>query len=126
MGPIRFIAFYLLCGVVADLVQVIYNPNSPIPTIGASGAIAGVLGAYYFLYPYARIVVWIPLLYLPIFVDVPAIAFLGLWVIIQLYRATTALSESSEFTEVAWWGHLGGFLAGALLYRIFLRRSAKA
>ncbi len=121
MGAGRFIAFYLLCGLIAATVHVLFSPNSPIPTVGASGAIAGLLGAYYLLYPYARIVVWIPILLLPLFVQVPAIAFVGLWVIIQLYHATTAVSENQIVADVAWWGHLGGFLAGVFLYRFFLR-----
>ncbi len=121
MGAGRFIAFYLLCGVVAGIVHMVFNPNSPIPVVGASGAIAGILGAYIFLFPYARLVIWIPIFFLPIFVEVPAIAFLGLWVILQLYSATTASDLSQGYADVAWWGHLGGFIAGIVLYRLFLR-----
>jgi rhomboid family protein len=121
MGAGRFIIFYLLCGVVAGIVHMVFNPDSPIPVVGASGAIAGILGAYFFLFPYARLVIWIPIFFLPIFVEVPAIAFLGLWVIFQLYSATTATDLSQGYTDVAWWGHLGGFIAGVVLYRLFLR-----
>lgn len=126
MGPWRFLAFYLLCGLFADLIHLFTNSNVPIPTIGASGAIAGVMGAYFFLYPYARIVIWIPIFFLPLFVEVPAIAFLGLWVIIQLYRATTAMVSPQGYADVAWWGHLGGFLAGMLLFRLFLTKEDAA
>jgi rhomboid family protein len=121
MGTWRFISFYLLCGVVAGIVHMVFNSDSPIPVVGASGAIAGILGAYFFLFPYARLVIWIPILFLPIFVEVPAIAFLGVWVIFQLYSATTATDLSQGYTDVAWWGHLGGFIAGVVSYRFFLR-----
>jgi membrane associated rhomboid family serine protease len=119
MGKWRFLIFYLICGLVGSLIHMAYNPASQTPTVGASGAIAGVLGAYFFLYPYAKVVIWIPILFLPIFIQVPAIAFLGVWVIFQLYEATTAI-VAGKALEVAWWGHLGGFIAGALLHRLFL------
>lgn len=121
MGPGRFLCFYLLCGVLASLLHVLANPNSPLPAVGASGAIAGVLGAYYLLYPYAKLVLWVPVFFLPIFVQVPAIAFLGVWVIIQLAKITMPPGGGEAIGDVAWWGHLGGFLAGVLLYRLFLR-----
>jgi membrane associated rhomboid family serine protease len=124
MGPWRFLAFYVLCGVFAGLLLTYGEGTSTFPAIGASAAIAGVLGAYYFLYPYARIVIWV--LFLPIFVEVPAIAFLGIWVMIQLYQATTAMSAASSYVDVSWLGHLGGFIAGMLCYRLFLRREAPA
>lgn len=118
MGGVRYLAFYLLCGLVAGAMHIYANSQSIIPTIGASGALAGIMGAYFFLFPYARIVIW--MFFLPVFVQVPAIAFLGLWVIIQLYKATTGLPAGETFADVAWWGHLGGFIAGMLLYRLFL------
>jgi membrane associated rhomboid family serine protease len=120
MGGVRFLAFYILCGLAAGAVHVYANPLSTIPTIGASGAIAGAMGAFFFLFPYARIVIWV--FFLPLFVEVPAIAFLGLWVIIQLYRATTGLVSAGHYSDVAWFGHLGGFIAGMLLHRLFLLR----
>lgn len=120
MGRVRFTVFYLLCGLAATATHMLYNPVSQIPTVGASGAIAGVLGAYFFLFPYARVIIWIPILFLPIFIQVPAIAFLGVWVIFQLYEATTAIVIGKEYMDVAWWGHLGGFIAGAALHRFFL------
>lgn len=123
MGKPRFIVFYLFCGLIASLIHVAYNPDSRMPTVGASGAIAGVLGAYFFLYPYAKIILWIPILFLPIFIQVPAIAFLGAWVIFQLYEATTAIVAGQAYMDVAWWGHLGGFAAGALVHRLFLEPS---
>ncbi|MDD1650713.1 MAG: rhomboid family intramembrane serine protease [Methylococcaceae bacterium] len=120
MGGVRYLAFYLMCGLIAGLTHMYANPVSVVPTIGASGAIAGVMGAYFFLFPYARIVIWV--FFLPLFIEVPAIAFLGLWVIIQLYKVTTGLGSSASYSDVAWFGHLGGFLAGMFLYRPFLLR----
>ncbi|MGR9107418.1 MAG: rhomboid family intramembrane serine protease [Gammaproteobacteria bacterium] len=119
MGKPRFLLFYLICGLLGNLLHMAFNPESQSPAIGASGAIAGVLGAYFFLYPYAKVVIWIPILFLPIFMQVPAIAFLGVWVIFQLSAVTTAI-VAGQVMDVAWWGHIGGFLAGALLHRLFL------
>ena len=120
MGHWRYLLFYLLCGVFATFIQWFDDPGLIIPVIGASGAIAGVLGAYFFLYPFARIVIWVPIFFLPIFFEVPAIAFLGFWVILQLEKATSAAMFESVTANVAWWAHIGGFIAGAILYRIFL------
>lgn len=122
MGSVRFLVFYLLCGLVAGIMQIYFMPESNIPTIGASGAIAGVMGAYFFLYPRARLVIWV--FFLPLFVQVPAIAFLGIWVLIQMYKATNGLSAAGHMhAEVAWWGHLGGFITGMLAYQLFLLNS---
>ncbi|MGZ8217972.1 rhomboid family intramembrane serine protease [Methylomagnum sp.] len=119
MGAVRFLAFYLVCGMASGAVHVYTNPQSIIPAIGASGAIAGVMGAFFFLFPYARIVIWV--FFLPLFVEVPAIAFLGVWVMIQLYNVTTGLVVSANpYADVAWFGHLGGFIIGMLAYRLFL------
>ena len=120
MGRVRFLLFYLICGILATALQWYFDPNLGIPVVGASGAIAGVLGAYFFLYPYARVVLWIPF-FIPIVINVPAIAFLGVWVIIQLHKAMTAFVFEGVSVDVAWWAHLGGFIAGTLLYRFFLR-----
>lgn len=121
MGGVRYLAFYLICGLVAGAAHLYANPRSIIPAIGASGAIAGIMGAYFFLFPYARIVIWV--FFLPIFIEVPAIAFLGVWVIVQLAKVTAGLTASPEgYADVAWFGHLGGFIAGMLLYRFFLLR----
>lgn len=124
MGGVRFLAFYLLCGLLAGLMHVYANPQSIVPAIGASGAIAGVMGAFFFLFPYARIVIWV--FFLPLFVEVPAIAFLGVWVIVQLYKATTGLVSTASYTDVAWFGHLGGVIAGMFLHRLFLLRDRQA
>ena len=121
MGHWRFLLFYLICGLLATGLQWYFDPYLAIPVVGASGAIAGVLGAYFFLYPYARVVLCFPF-FIPIVFHVPAIAFLGLWVIIQLHKAMTAVVFKGVTVDVAWWAHLGGFIAGLLLYRFFLRK----
>lgn len=120
MGHVKFLIFYLICGLVATFVQWYIDQDLIIPVVGASGAISGVLGAYFVLYPYARVVIWFPLFLLPIFFELPAISFLGFWVIMQIYKATTPLIFENVATDVAWWAHLGGFIAGAFLYPLFL------
>ncbi|MDD5579484.1 MAG: rhomboid family intramembrane serine protease [Methylobacter sp.] len=122
MGHLRFLIFYLLCGLLATFLQWYFAPTLAIPVVGASGAIAGVLAAYFFLYPLERVVIWVPILFLPILIHVPAIAFLGLWIIIQLHNATTSILFEGVTVDVAWWAHLGGFIAGSILYRLFLRK----
>jgi len=122
MGRLPFLVFYLACGLLATFLQWFFDPTLAIPVVGASGAIAGVLAAYFFLYPLERVVVWIPILFLPIVIHVPAVAFLGLWIGFQLYNATTAMLFGGVAVDVAWWAHLGGFIAGSLLYRLFLRK----
>ncbi len=120
MGHVRFILFYLLCGLASMAMQWYFVPDLAVPVLGASGAIAGVLAAYYFLYPYARVVIWVPILLLPIFFNVPAIAFLGGWVLWQLYEATTYMVFHETEMTVAWWAHLGGFITGCVIHRWFL------
>jgi membrane associated rhomboid family serine protease len=112
MGRLRFILFYLLCGTVAALTQALIAPDSEIPMIGASGAIAGILGAYLMLYPKANVRVRL--------VNVPALLVLGIWFGAQLLSASTA---SAAAGGVAFWAHIGGFLCGTLLLPIFKRRS---
>ncbi len=119
MGHVRFIVFYLLCGVAAVFGQVLQNPNSEIPMIGASGAISGVLGAYLILYPQARVLVLIPLGFFMQLIRLPALWVLGFWFILQL--VSSALT-SSEGGGVAWFAHIGGFIAGMLLIPIFKAR----
>ena len=117
MGHIRFILFYLVCGVAADVAHVLFSPNSAIPTVGASGAISGVMGAYILLYPRARVRTWIP----PIFVtDLNAWVMLGYWFVIQLFMGVATLGpEMGEQGGVAVWAHVGGFVAGLVLIKAF-------
>lgn len=119
MGSVRFLIFYLLCGVVAGLTHVFTDPNSTIPTIGASGAIAGVLGAYFLLFPTARVITLIPVIFWPLIVEVPAVFYLGVWFVSQLFSGTLALLGPGYYEGVAWWAHVGGFVAGLALLPLF-------
>lgn len=118
MGGLRFLSFYLLCGVAGGALQVFAHPDATTPMVGASAGIAGIMGAFFFLLPRAKIVIWVFML--PLFIRVPAIAFLGVWVMVQLYKVTTGLASGAAYADVAWWGHLGGFIAGALIHRWFM------
>jgi membrane associated rhomboid family serine protease len=118
MGRWRFMAFYVICGLLATAMQWYSAPTLQIPVVGASGAIAGVLAAYYFLYPFERVIVW----FFPIVVQLPAVTFLGLWVIFQLYDITTSTFVAGATSGSALWAHIGGFIAGAILHRFFLRK----
>jgi len=125
MGPVRFVIFYILCGLTAGIVHWLLNAHSTLPTVGASGAIAGVMGAYFLMYPLARIVVMVPLLFIPFFFEVPAFFFLGFWALTQLSGGTSALGGPQQVGGIAWWAHVGGFVAGMVLSRLFIvdRRS---
>lgn len=122
MGHYRFLAFYLICGLLATYTQWYFSQNLVVPVVGASGAIAGVLGAYFIRFPYAKVVILIPILFFPLFFEIPAIAFLGFWVIMQLQEVFDAAMFGAA-TGSAWWSHLGGFAAGALLHSFFLRET---
>ena len=123
MGHWRFIVFYLLCGVLATFTQWYFSQNLVVPVVGASGAIAGVLGAYFFRFPYARVVILVPILFFPLFFEIPAIAFLGLWVILQLQEVSTAAMFPGMVSNSALWAHLGGFVAGAALHPLFIDKT---
>lgn len=118
LGHFRYLVFYLLCGWASGLFHLFFNWHSQIPTIGASGAIAGIMGAYLILYPGSRILTLIPLFFIPYFIEIPAVFFLGIWFILQLLSATATNANSSN---IAWWAHIGGFLAGILFLRLFLK-----
>lgn len=120
MGPLRFVAFYLLCGLGAAAAQIASNPASPIPMVGASGAIGGVMGAYALLYPRARVKLLVILGFLVTTVTVPAILMLGYWFLLQLLLGIPTLGSSQG--GVAFWAHAGGFLAGLALVMLFVRR----
>jgi membrane associated rhomboid family serine protease len=118
LGPIRFTVFYLVCGILAGLAQVLSNPNSRIPTLGASGAIAGVLGAYLVLFPQARVLSMVFVFYFVRFVEIPAIIVLGFWFILQFFNGLAVLSVPG-MGGVAYFAHIGGFVAGAALIYLF-------
>ncbi len=119
MGHGRFIAFYLICGLVAGLSQALPAPDSIVPMIGASGAISGVLGAYLLLYPRANVLVVIPLIFIPWTLRLPAVFVLGMWFLAQLLSSAAPAGAGGG---VAFRAHVGGFVAGMLLMRVFTRR----
>lgn len=123
MGSLRFLIFYLICGLIASLMQVVVNPDSPVSTVGASGAIAGVLGAYLIMYPRAQVIVMIPILFYPLIFAVPATFFLAFWFFMQFFSGAASFFESTQMGGAAWWAHVGGFVSGALLHRLFLSPS---
>lgn len=121
MGPVRFVCFYLLCGVVAALAQVAVAPHTLVPMLGASGAIAGVLGAYLVRFPTAQVETCIFFIFVTI-VRLPAIIVLGFWFLLQFSSGIAALHGAPTDSGVAVWAHIGGFLAGMLLVNLFAQR----
>jgi membrane associated rhomboid family serine protease len=119
MGPQRFFGFYLLCGLVAALAQIMTDPGALVPMVGASGAIGGVLGAYARLYPQARIVTFIFLGFFFTTVSLPAIGMLGYWFILQIAGGLPALQAATG--GVAFWAHIGGFVAGLVVVNFMVR-----
>src|SRR5690606_1426563 len=121
MGHFSFLVFYLLCGLAGGLAHVVFNLSSTIPSIGASGAVAGELGAYLISYPFARILTIVPLFFFWPIIELPAILVLGSWFLIQFLYGTMALGSTTAeaMGGVAWWAHIGGFLTGILLLRFF-------
>lgn len=120
MGPLKFAIFYLISGIASAAVQFATNLGSPVPTIGASGAIAGVMGAFLILYPRVRVVTLIFIVVFVTTVDIPAAFMLLYWFAIQLLSGITTVSNVTQAQGIAWFAHVGGFLAGILLVRVFL------
>ena len=118
MGRLRFVAFYLLTGLAAASGQVITSPDSIVPMVGASGAISGVMGAYLVLYPRVRVYALIPIFIFFTSISLPAWAMLGYWFVLQLF---SGLFSGGEVGGVAFWAHIGGFLAGVVLIKFFAR-----
>jgi membrane associated rhomboid family serine protease len=108
----------------AGIVHTITSPNSTLPTVGASGAIAGVMGAYFFLFPHSRIIVLIPIFFFPFFFELPAVTYLGFWALSQVFSGTLALADARDVGGVAWWAHVGGFATGIALQLFFVRRGS--
>ena len=121
-GHGRFVVFYLLCGIAAALGQVVMNPDSMLPTIGASGAIAGVMGAYFVLYPQSRVLTLIPLFFWFEVIELPAIVLLGFWFLLQLVNAGAVASTAGTSGGVAFAAHVAGFLVGAGGILVFRKR----
>ncbi len=117
LGHMRYIVFYLLCGMASGISHLLLNLNSNVPTIGASGAIAGVMGAYFILHPRSKILTLIPIIIIPWLIEIPAFFFLGLWFVLQFINATVSHGDVSG---IAWWAHIGGFVFGIFFLKLFL------
>ena len=123
MGSFRYLQFYLLCGLIAAFVHIGFNPDSSMPTIGASGAISGVLAAYVLFFPTARVITLVPLFFLPWLIEIPAMIYLGMWFFSQLLNGVfTVVTGAQAFGGVAWWAHVGGFVGGILAAPLFVSR----
>ncbi|HHO53543.1 MAG TPA: rhomboid family intramembrane serine protease [Deltaproteobacteria bacterium] len=121
LGHVRYALLLALAAAAAATTHAWMNPSSMVPTVGASGAVAGVLGAYLALYPLSRVVIVVPIFLLPLFFEVPALLFIGFWVLQNLFSgAVDQLVPSAA--GVAWWAHVGGYLAGSFFVRILARR----
>lgn len=118
LGPFRYLLFYLLCGWASGLFHLFINWHSQVPTIGASGAIAGVMGAYLLLFPRSKILALIPIFFIPWFVEVPAFLFLGIWFMFQFLSAA---GSDAHAGGIAWWAHIGGFISGMVLLKLLMK-----
>jgi len=122
MGHGRFVLFYLLCGTAAALAQAMFNPDSPVPMVGASGAIAGVMGAYFVLYPHSRVLALVPLIIIWELIEVPAVVFLGIWFVMQFLSGIGSIATATGGEPaggVAFWAHIAGFAAGIVGVYLF-------
>ena len=117
LGHLRYIVFYLLCGMASGISHVLLNLNSNMPTIGASGAIAGVMGAYFILHPRSKILTLIPIIIIPWIIEIPAFFFLVFWLVLQLINAA---ASHGDISGIAWWAHIGGFVFGIIFLKLFL------
>lgn len=120
MGPLRYLVFYMLCGIVSGIAHTMINAGSELPAIGASGAIAGVMGAYLVMYPKSRVVVMVLIVIFPFFFDLLAVFYLVFWFLLQLFSGVMELSKTSSAGGIAVWAHVGGFLFGAITLPLFL------
>lgn len=118
LGHFRYLVFYLLCGIASGLFHMSLNLNSPVPTIGASGAIAGVMGAYMISYPNSKILTFIPIFFIPYFIEIPAVIFLGIWFLLQFLNAAGSPAHGGG---IAWWAHIGGFVAGIIFLKVLIK-----
>ncbi|MBN2610104.1 MAG: rhomboid family intramembrane serine protease [Bacteroidales bacterium] len=123
MGKFGYLVFYLLTGVLASATHFVLYIHSPVPAIGASGAISGVMAAYMFLFPKSKVITLIPVFYIiPLFVPIPAFIFIGIWFILQLLSGASHLMFHGTASGIAFWAHIGGFIAGWVLYKMFVKR----
>jgi membrane associated rhomboid family serine protease len=120
-GHGRYAAFYVLCGAAAALLQTGLNPDSRVPMIGASGAIAGVLGAYFVMFPRSRVLTLVPIVFFVQLVELPAVLLLGFWFVLQLFSGLGSIGQDANVGGVAFWAHAGGFVAGMAGAYVFRR-----
>jgi membrane associated rhomboid family serine protease len=120
LGPARYVLFYLFSGLAASAAHLVAYRDSSLPTVGASGAIAGVLGAYLVLYPSARVITLVPIFLFVRIVEIPALVYLGFWFVSQLFNGLFSLANTAVFQSggVAWWAHIGGFVFGLAIIRL--------
>lgn len=122
LGHFKFLLFYLLCGIGASLIHVMFNAGSRMPTIGASGAISGVLGAYLVSYPNARVTTLLIIIFFIRIVEIPAYLFLIIWLLFQFVSGTSELAAHHDTGGVAYWAHMGGFVVGIVLLWLFPKK----
>jgi membrane associated rhomboid family serine protease len=120
LGHVGYLIFYLACGIAASAAHYLSGPSSTLPTVGASGAIAGVMGAYFLFYPHARVLTLVPLGFFLTTFELPAAFFLGFWFLLQFFQGTLSVM-SIESGGVAWWAHIGGFAVGAAVALVLKR-----
>jgi len=119
LGRKKFLFFYLICGISAAFTQILFNSDSTVPMVGASGAIAGVLGAYMVLYPRAKITTVIIIIFFIRLIKLPAIVVLGFWIVYQFLYGISSLAATTGEGGVAWFAHIGGFICGIILIKLF-------
>jgi membrane associated rhomboid family serine protease len=119
LGHFGYLLFYILSGIGASLTHYLFNIDSTVPAIGASGAIAGVMGAYFVMFPYSRIITLVPIFIFPFFFEIPAIIYLGFWFYSQIISGTFNLFAGQYASGIAWWAHIGGFVFGMIFHRLF-------
>ncbi len=122
LGHLRFLIFYFLVGIAAGALFFLLDIHSKIPEFGAAGAIAGVMGAYIVMFPKARILTLVPIFFFPLFFELSAFFFIGYWFLIQLFAGTLSFASHGSQGGVAWWAHVGGFVAGIVFLLIFGKR----
>ena len=115
LGHMRFLLFYIICGIAASSLHIYIDPTSTVPTIGASGAISGILGAYLFMFPRVRVLTLVPIFIFIQTIELPAFVVLGLWFVLQFFNSILSLGHTAaSMGGVAWWAHVGGFITGLL------------
>ena len=126
LGSVRYLLFYLMTGIAAALTHIYLNQNSGIPTIGASGAISGVMAGYLVLYPTAKVITVFPILFFPYIIELPAIIYTGVWFITQFFSGVLSIvSNTQAFGGIAYWAHIGGFISGIVFLPILLTKKYK-